>query len=145
VRGGVRTLVGNFTISCNRTIAGISTTSVADRQTEGSSGVTIGSARPANINTTARRSLTNCSGSKVAFSNSTRPMATYGRTGWRSDHLAAWTMASGVSGVNSLAPYVVIRKCQYEASGRGRKGARRHQPVARKRHPTRASIPMLDG
>ena len=70
--GGVRTLVGNLIISCRRTMAGTSTTRVADRHTGGSWAVAMASARPANINTTARRSLTNCSGSKVAFSSSTR-------------------------------------------------------------------------
>ncbi len=54
-------------------MAGISTVTVADRQTAGSSAVTMGSALPANIKTTARRSLTNWSGSKVAFNRSTRP------------------------------------------------------------------------
>lgn len=55
-------------------MAGISTTTVADRQTFGCSGVTMGSARPASIKTTARRSLTSCSGSNVALSNRTRPI-----------------------------------------------------------------------
>ncbi len=41
-------------------MAGISTTTLADRQTDGSSGIAIGSARPANISTTARRSETSC-------------------------------------------------------------------------------------
>lgn len=52
---------------------GISTTIDAERQTLGWSGVTIGSARPASMSTTARRSLTSCNGSNVAFKRSTRP------------------------------------------------------------------------
>jgi hypothetical protein len=59
-------------MSWSRTIAGISTTTDAERQTFGHSGVTIGSARPASIKTTARRSLTSCSGSNVAFKSRTR-------------------------------------------------------------------------
>ena len=56
--GGVRTLVGSLTISWSRTIDGIDTVTVAERHTAGWSGVTMGSALPASIKTTARRSLT---------------------------------------------------------------------------------------
>jgi hypothetical protein len=38
---------------------GMGTVTDAERHTAGSSGVTIGSARPASMSTTARRSLTN--------------------------------------------------------------------------------------
>jgi len=55
-------------------MAGISTTRLAERQTAGSSGIAIGSALPASISTTARRSETSCNGSKVALRSSTRPM-----------------------------------------------------------------------
>ena len=61
-------------MSCNRTMAGISTVTVAERHTAGESEVTMGSARPASIRTTARRSLTSWSGSKVAFKRRTLPI-----------------------------------------------------------------------
>lgn len=143
--GGVLILVGSFTMSCRRTIAGISITMLDDRQTLGSSGIAMGSARPANIKTTARRSETSCNGSKVAFNSSTRPTFNYLSFRWRSDHVAASTTSRALSVADEDPDAVIMRKRQYDAPGRGKKGGRRHHRRARSRHPARITTGTVDG
>ena len=61
-------------MSCSRTIDGNRHDErLPNDRHSGVSAVAMGSARPASIRTTARRSLTSCSGSKVAFRRRTRP------------------------------------------------------------------------
>lgn len=110
--GGVRIRDGMRTISCSRTIEGMATSIEVEWQITGSSGVAIGSARPASSKTTARRSLTSCNGSNVAFKRSTRPTELpYRPDRWRIDHLAAATTASGSSDPSRPAT-VDIRNAQ---------------------------------
>ncbi len=122
VSGGVRTFAGRRTISCRRTIEGMVTVSELERHTGGASAVAMGSARPASRRTTARRSLTSCSGSKVALSRRTRPTSkNYRLTLCWTDQCAAATTAAG-SSRPSTPLTVIMRNSQYDAGGSGNQG-----------------------
>ncbi len=144
--GGVRILLGSFTMTCKRTMAGISTTTDADRHTSGSSGIAMASARPASMRTTARRSETSCNGSNVAFNRSTRATEKiYRLVRCWSDHMAySITSFTLVVPVGEPAA-VATRNCQYSRPGSGRNGARRHHALRRRRQAARVSAGTSNG